>query len=270
MKKIIKLLLLISLASLTACGGGGGGGGGGASFKNSMVFLETSFGACLGTFISKTSILTTADCVYNTKFIRVHNKNGSEYSPQYYWNANFRYSGVHNDYCTLDPSNLAIVKIDARFFDATGAEISPLNYSETISPGRKLPVYGFGYTDNHIDINKSMSKTVTFVSFENNLCVTTPEANDIQFKNVYGGHVLASKDAILGLQVCSGSSRLGNSYAFINLRYGGNSNFIKSVAPDATLKSYIQKSIDEGIVKASEPLALEGADENRQWSELLE
>ena len=261
MRNILKTLLFVSLTSLTACGGGGGGGGGGSSFKNSMVFLETSFGGCFGTFISKTSILTTADCVYNSKFIKVHNKNGSEYSPQYFWNSSFRYSGVHNAYCTLDPSNLAIVKIDARFFDATGAEISPLNYSESIEPGRRLPVFGFGYKDDHLDINKVMSKNVTFVSFENNLSVTTAEAQDIQYKSVYGGHVLSSKNAIIGLQVCSGSYAIGKSYAFVDTRHGTNPRFIKSFAPDTILKSQKQNEFDEGIAMASEPLALEGGSE---------
>ena len=270
MKKIKCLTIALFLCLMcTACGGGGGGGGGGASFKKSMVLLETNFGLCFGTFISKTSILTTADCVYGAKYIKVENKNGYQYAPQYIYHGGFRYGGYKNPHCTLDPHNLAIVKMPASFFDATNAEISALNYGETLHPGVKLAVWGFGSKDNYLDINQIISKRVTFVSFENNLSVTDAGASEIQYNGVIGGHALASRDAIIGLQVCSGYYGGGETYAFVDTLHGGNSNFIRSVAPDSITKSQIQKNIDEGLIKVSEPLAQEGANTNNSYPKLL-
>ena len=270
MKKIKCITIALILGLFCFACGGGGGGGGGTSFKKSMVLLETDFGYCFGTFISKTSILTTADCVYGAKYIKVANKNGYQYSSGYYHNSNFRYGGYHNNYCTLDPNNLAIVKVPASYFDATNAEVTAINCSERLKPGVKLPVWGFGSKDNYLDMDQVISKRVTFVSFENNLCVTDAGASEIQYKNLYGGHVLASKNAIVGLQVCSGYYGGGNTYAFVDTCNGTNPAFIQSVAPDRITKAQIQKSIDEGLVKVGEPLEQEGADDTNPYPELLD
>ena len=271
MKKIKCLTIALFLCLIcTACGGGGGGGGRGASFKKSMVLLETDFGYCFGTFISKTSILTSADCVYGARYIKVENKNGYQYAPQYIYNGSFRYAGAHNAYCTLDPNNLAIVKMPESFFNSTNAEISPLNYTETNYPGEKMAVWGFGSKNNYLDINQVISKRVTFVSYENNaFLVTDAGAAEIQYKKVYGGHALASRNAILGVQVCSGYYGGGNTYAFVTTRHGNNAAFIQSVAPDSVTKSQIKKAEVDGIAIQSELLAQEGADTNNSYPELL-
>jgi hypothetical protein len=169
MKLRHSLLVVLVVAVLIGCGGGGGGDGdGGGSGSGqfggncglkitngstcsagdgpiALVLLEsrdgTPRGLCTGAFITPSHVLTAAHC-FGAGFPRIEVQVGSGIFP-------IRRSFIPPSYQPNGPiiqaDDFAVIELGA---PVSGVATLPLLASETIEPGRRINIIGFGLDQN--------------------------------------------------------------------------------------------------------------------------
>lgn len=237
-----RLAMLTTLLLFAACGGGGGsddsacgtlkvaGGQECSSLDNPTVLLllNNGEGACSGTIITRTSVITAAHCIVGVQSIDVlHNAIES-----------VQHAYFHNQYRGgVGPYDLAIVKVSTEFTDAANFSPLPLNVYEDIPFGQVASIFGYGLDPigaPSIDFPKA--GFVEVLGVEGNGMIRTGIVDSFGLPGDSGGPLVLN-NSLLG--VLSGYSIGRNPPVnyFVNLRDTANMGFINEIASDVAVKS---------------------------------